>query len=184
MEPLRCAMTGRPLHDTGDGIHDDGEWISWEWINSQMEDDEEPEELHERVRASGGAPRILELTEVFLDLVDDVARYRELTGRYLELWGELGEIYAEIRHGLIRHPKHHAGSDGTIGGVLVEVKTISPEKKNDRVHVKRCGSFEKLIIVRISEDLWFSSKIFDRADLNAGASALMRAHWRNEESTP
>ena len=37
---MRCAMTGRPLKDTSEGIWDDGEWISWDWINSQLADQE------------------------------------------------------------------------------------------------------------------------------------------------
>lgn len=169
----RCSMTDVSIRDSGDGIYDDGEWISWEWINGQLDDDEDPGDLYER----SGPPSVMELTEVFMRLVDIAQEYRELTGRYLEIWGELGEIFAEIRHGLVRHPKHHAGSDGTISGALVEVKTISPEKKTNRVYVKRSGNFEKLLIVRVSEDFWFSSKLFDRSDLREGASPMIKARW-------
>lgn len=30
---MHCAMTGQKLNDPSDGIWDDGEWISWDWIN-------------------------------------------------------------------------------------------------------------------------------------------------------
>ena len=33
-------MTDQPLADTSDGVWDDGEWISWDWINAQLEDQE------------------------------------------------------------------------------------------------------------------------------------------------
>jgi hypothetical protein len=33
-------MTGRPMRDISEGIYDDGEWISWEWINGQIADQE------------------------------------------------------------------------------------------------------------------------------------------------
>jgi len=85
--------------------------------------------------------------------VDCAERHFKNTGRYLQVWGELGEIYAEIKFGLCRHGSHQAGSDGTIAGKLVGVKTISPEKGNDHVLVKRQGDFEQLLIVRINEDL-------------------------------
>ncbi|WP_036165471.1 hypothetical protein [Noviluteimonas dokdonensis] len=170
-------MTDVLINDPSDGIYDDGEWISWEWINSQLNDEQDPEDLCER----RSPPSVLELTRVFLDLVSVAQEYKDLTGRYLEIWGELGELYAEIRHGLVRHPKHFAGSDGTIGVALVEVKTISPEKKKDRVYVKRAGNFEKLLVVRVSEDFLFSSKLFERGDLKEGASPLIKARWTGFE---
>ena len=179
MNQPRCEMTGNLLSDSSDGIYDDGEWISWEWINSQLGEEDDLEDVQEDIAESGRSPGTLELAEVFLEFVDTAARYKELTGRYLEIWGEMGEMYAEIRHGLIRHPKHHAGSDGTISGVRVEVKTISPEKKAKRVFVKRSGDFEKLLIVRVSEDFWFSSKLIDRADLREGESALIKSNWND-----
>lgn len=32
---IRCSMTGLPM-DPGDGIYDDGEWISWHYLNGQI----------------------------------------------------------------------------------------------------------------------------------------------------
>lgn len=29
-------MTGQPLRDYSEAIYDDGEWISWDWINGQL----------------------------------------------------------------------------------------------------------------------------------------------------
>ena len=67
-----------------------------------------------------------------------------------------------------------------VGGALVEVKTISPGKKSARVHVKKSGDFEKLLIIKVSDDLWFSSKLFDRAALKEGASPLIKARWDSD----
>ena len=92
----------------------------------------------------------------------------------MQVWGELGEIYAEIKFGLRRHGTHTAGSDGTINGKLVEVKTISPEKSNDRVIVKSQGDFEQLLIVRIDQDFQFQGKLFDRSELKGAASKFLR----------
>jgi hypothetical protein len=97
----------------------------------------------------------LQQVEIFCDLVDCAARYFELTGRYMQIWGELGELYAEIKHGLFRHVAHTAGSDGMIDDRVVEVKTISPEKGSDRVLVKSQGDFEQLLIVRIDGEFRF-----------------------------
>jgi hypothetical protein len=107
----------------------------------------------------------LEQAEVLEDLVDCAERHFQNTGRYLQVWGELGEIYAEVKFELCRHGTHRAGSDGTIGGKLVEVKTISPEKASDQVVVKSQGDFEQLLVVRIDENFAFTGKLFDREEL-------------------
>lgn len=125
---MRCAMTDQELHDTSDGIWDDGEWISWDWIDQQLYEQERQAEI------PSASPEIL---EIFDRLVDVAMEYKEVTGRYLPLWGELGELYAEIKFGIKRHRPMAQGSDGKIGNDFVEVKTISPEKRAEKVHVKR-----------------------------------------------
>src|SRR5690606_19975779 len=99
---MRCAMTGLPLKDSSEGIWDDGEWISWHWINEQIAD----QELREQYPHA--SPTVARLFE---ELVAVAREYREETGRYLQIWGELGEVYAEIKFGLKRHSPGHRGSD-------------------------------------------------------------------------
>jgi hypothetical protein len=147
--------------------------VSAEWIEAQLED--EPKEAAFRIgrpeafQARDGFPfSTLRQAEIFEELVDCARRHFENTGRYLQIWGELGEIYAEIKFGLRRHGTHHAGSDGTINGKLVEVKTISPEKAGTQVFVKRQGNFEQLLIVRIDAQFHFQAKLLERSEL-AGA---------------
>lgn len=165
------------------------EWevISKEWIDSQLEGEPEEEfysvEPDEPYQSRDGFPfSVLEQTEIFHDLVECAARHFENTGRYLQIWGELGEVYAEIKFGLRRHGTHKKGSDGTIGGKLVEVKTISPEKKNDRVLVKSQGDFEQLLIVRINKDFEFQGKLFDRSELNGNVGKFLRGRLKDDAS--
>ena len=96
--------------------------------------------------------------------------------------GELGEIYAEIKFGLRRHGTHEAGSDGTIDGKLVEVKTISPEKSSDLVFVKSQGDFEQLLIVRIDRDFQFKGKLFDRNELKGTTGKFLRGRLKDDAS--
>ena len=156
------------------------EWkyISGEWIDTPLED-----EPSTPFQSRDGFPfSILEQTEIFEDLVDCAIRHFENTGRYLQVWGELGEIYAEIKFGLRRHGTHEAGSDGTIDGKLVEVKTISPEKASDRVLVKSQGNFEQLLIVRIDRDFQFRGKLIDRSELNGAAGKFLRGRLKDDTS--
>lgn len=176
----RCSMTNAEILP-GDGVWDDGEWISWDWINSQLENeaDEDSYEVETAVFESreGFPCRIVEQTEIFLELVECARRYLENTGRYLQIWGELGEIYAEIKFGLRRHVSLHPGSDGTIAGKLVEVKTISPEKTSDRVRVKASGAFEQLLIVKISPEFSFQAKLLERKELRGANATHHRARF-------
>ena len=94
------------------------------------------------------------------------------------MWGELGEIYADIKFGLRRHGSHQAGSDGTIDGKLVEVKTISPKKVSDQVIVKSQGNLEQLLIVRIDEIFEFAGKLIERDELADGGGRFLKARMQ------
>lgn len=163
------------------------EYIDREWVDSQLkgasEDKSLPGEPGKPFKSRDGFPfSTLEQTEIFYDLVDCATRHFENTGRYLQIWGELGEIYAEIKFGLRRHGAHEAGSDGTIDGKLVEVKTISPEKTSDRVIVKRQGNFEQLLIVRIDEDFKFEGKLIERSELKGASGRFLRGRLKDDTS--
>jgi len=152
-----------------DGIWDDGEWISWDWINQQLSDQE--------LKAEYPNADLI-VVQIFQDLVEIAKEYYESTGRYLQIWGELGELYAEIKYGIERHAPGTAGSDGRMGNDWVEVKTISPEKSKDTVQVKRAGNFNKMLVVRISEKFEFESKLIDRKALGKGKGKFARHTWQ------
>jgi len=163
------------------------EYIDREWIDSQLEDgpDDKPIAVEPSTpfQSRSGFPfSTLKQAEIFYDLIDCATRHFENTGRYLQIWGELGEIYAEIKFGLRRHGTHEAGSDGTIAGKLVEVKTISPEKANDLVLVKRQGDFEQLLIVRIDREFQFQGKLFDRDELKGVSGKFLRGQLKDDTS--
>lgn len=158
--------------------------LSREWVEEELKD-RSPDRAHmlkpqEPFKSRNGYPfSILEQAEIFEDLVSCAERHFRNTGRYLQVWGELGEIYAEVKFGLCRHATHRPGSDGTIGDSLVEVKTISPEKGNDQVMVKSSGDFEKLLVVRIDESFGFTGKLFHRHELAGGGGKLLRVRLRD-----
>lgn len=158
----------------------DEEYVSRQWIEDELKglpaDDVRSLRSAEPFRSRDGYPySMLEQLDIFETLVDCAERHFNNTGRYLQLWGELGEIYAEIKFGLRRHGTHEAGSDGTIAGKLIEVKTISPERSSDWVTVKRQGNFEQLLIVSIDQDFQFTGKLVDRDKLQDGGGKFLRA---------
>jgi hypothetical protein len=161
-------MTGRSYADVHEGIWDDGEFISWDWINGQLYHQELKDEF------PNAEPEIVEL---FHDLISVAQAYKERTGRYLDIFGELGEFFAEIKYGLKRHRLHAAGSDGRIGNDHVEVKTISPLNRKQKTQIKRDGNFNKVLIVFINDQFEFQSRLFDRKFLPKGNGNFARIRW-------
>jgi len=118
-----------------------------------------------------------ELVMIFESLVENANSYHELTGRYLQIWGELGELYAEIKYGIKRHKPHTRGSDGKLGNDFVEIKTISPEKEGGQVQVKRAGNFNKLLVIKISDKFEFEGRFSERKRLSKGEGKYARVSW-------
>jgi len=138
----------------------------WEW---QLLDEKElPEEYPQE------SP---ELAEIFENLVKSAKTYHALTGRYLQIWGELGELYAEIKFSIKRHKPHTRGSDGKIGNDYIEIKTISPEKSGELAQVKRAGNFNKLFVIKITKDFDFEGRFIERKKLSKGDGKLARVSW-------
>lgn len=161
-------------------------YLSRQWVEEELQgqspDPAKSLRPKEPFKSRDGFPlSVLEQAEILEDLVDCAERHFRNTGRYLQVWGELGEIYAEVKFGLCRHGTHRAGSDGTIGGKLVEVKTISPEKASDQVVVKSQGDFEQLLIVRIDENFEFTGKLINRNELTDGGGRFLRTRMQGLE---
>lgn len=155
------------------GIWDDGEWISWDEINSVLYRQELAEEY------PNADPVVV---EIFDDMVASALNYFDHTGRHLDIFGELGELFAEIRYGIRRHKMNAQGSDGKLGDDFVEIKTISPMKKDGLVFVKRSGHFSRLVVVRINDFYEFESKIVDRKALPKGLGKTAKVRWDSIES--
>ncbi len=161
------------------GIWEDGEWISWDFIEDSIEeaDEWELDDCNQSKRQIP-EPSTLQLWELLNELVDTAKNYFEVTGRHLPIFGELGELYGEAKYGIKRHKPNTPGSDGRMGNDFVEIKTISPMKANDTVLVKRAGNFNKLLIVKISEKFEFKSKMLDRKNLRKGSGKYAKALWK------
>lgn len=160
----RCSMTGKPIDGPGDAIWDDGEWISWDYINSQLEGPS----------PQGG------LVEHMIILAKD---YLDETQRHLPIYGQLGELYAARRFEIDLHQDPKAeGSDGCIGRALVEIKTISPLRDTRHVRVKASGNFGYLVIVKIDADFRIDAKLIKRSRLGKPENGFYIVSWEQHPS--
>lgn len=149
---------------------DDGEWVSWDEIEEQIE-------LKEwRARYPNAD---LSIVSVFQNLVETAREYHELTGRHLQVYGDIGELYGVITHGLKLHRNYAQGSDGRIGNDLVEVKTITPFKTNGVVSLNMKRNFSKVLIVRINADFEVAGRLVDRRSLPRVKGDRLLLDWEH-----
>lgn len=151
-----------------EAIWDDGEWTGWDEISRHVY----LQDLKKRFPHAE-----LAVVEVFQDLIESAQCYRELTGRHLDIFGELGELYAEIKFGIKRHRLRAAGSDGRLGNDFIEIKTIGPDSRSKKVRVKRSGNFSKLIVVRIDDGFDFQARTVERKMLRKGVGKWFTVSW-------
>ena len=163
--------------DWVNGIWEDGEWTSWDCIGQHIEDEGGWDSSNNLNKEPETTPSTLQLWELLADLVETAKDYFEVSGRHLPIYGELGELYGEVKYGITRHKPNTPGSDGKMGNDFVEIKTISPFKSNDTVSVKRAGNFNKLLIVKISADFDIKAKMIDRKMLRKGSGKYAKASW-------
>ena len=151
-----------------DGIWDDGEWISWDEISEQLQYKEWGAKYPNANRS---------LIPIFEQLLSVAEAYNQATGSHLQVYGDIGELFAAITLGLKLHRNYTPGSDGRLGDDFVEVKTITPFKANDVVTAKASGNFNKLFVVKINEDFELSYRLISRTNLPAPKGGVYRIAW-------
>lgn len=155
----RRTTPENPSPDSSNSIWDDGEWVSWDYINQHLEGS----------IPDGG------LVE---DLIIIAKSYYDETGRHLSIYGEIGEHYAARRFGIDLHVNCCAqGSDGRLGDVFVEIKTISPLRDSRHVKVKKSGNFGALVIVKIDADFRIDAKMILRKKLSKSLGDYYLVSW-------
>ncbi|MFC7049109.1 DUF6998 domain-containing protein [Emcibacter nanhaiensis] len=151
-----------------DAFWEDGEWVSWDEIHQQIQ--------YKEWRAKWPNAD-LSLVPVFEDLISVAEDYFLATGRHLQVYGDIGELYAAITYGIRLHKNFAQGSDGRLGNDHIEVKTIAPMNTKDQTSVKLSGHFNKLLVVNISEEFEISSRMIDRASLPKTSGNILKIRW-------
>jgi len=149
-------------------IWDDGEWISWDEINQQIQYKEWGAKYPNADRA---------LIPIFEQLLTVAQEYFNKTGRHLHVYGDIGELYGAITYGIKLHSNYAQGSDGRLGNDFVEVKTITPFKNRDEIIVKMAGHFGKLLVVKINEEFEIAHRLIDRGSLPKNNGKRLRVKW-------
>lgn len=120
------------LADHDRAFWDDGEWVSWDEINQQIE--------YKEWRAKYPNADI-SLVPIFESLLSTACSYNAHTGQHLQVYGDIGELYGAITHGIRLNRNYAQGSDGRLGNDLIEIKTITPFKRTDTVEINMARNF-------------------------------------------
>lgn len=149
-------------------IWDDGEWITWDEINSHLE----------LLEFGAAFPHLdVDLVPVFQRLLAAAEEYNRLTGSHLQVYGDLGELYGAITHGIKLHRNYAQGSDGRLGDDFVEVKTITPFKSTETVTLNLKRHFSKVLIVKINADFEVEGRLIDRKGLPKVKGDRITLNW-------
>ena len=149
-------------------IWDDGEWVGWHEIEQQIRYKEWGAKYPNADRS------LIPVFEALLSVAED---YHLATGSHLQVYGDIGELFASITYGVQLHRNYAEGSDGKLGNDFVEVKTITPFKKSDFVEVKTSGNFNKLLVVKVNKDFELSCRMIDREKLLPAKGGKYRINW-------
>lgn len=153
---------------------DDGEWVTWSEIDEHIR--------HKEWRARY-PDADLSVVSIFEALISAAQDYHELTGRHLQVYGDIGELFGVITHGLRLHRNYAQGSDGRIGNDLVEVKTITPFKGSACVTLNLARNFSKILVVRINRDFEVAGRLVARRDLPKVKGERLRLDWEDLDSS-
>ncbi|MDX8350051.1 hypothetical protein SLH49_18835 [Cognatiyoonia sp. IB215446] len=103
--------------------------------------------------------------KAFQGLLRTVREFEAATSRHLQIYGDIGELYGAIAHGIVLHRRNAEGSDGRLGDNFVEIKTISPFKNWKAVTVRMDRHFNRLLAVRVMGDFSVQGAMVSRSDL-------------------
>lgn len=174
----------------GDGIYlGGGEWLSWDDFGDL--DPDEPQAmlpvLEWQADLQQHYPRAeMSVVRQFVRLTRAAQEYHQTTGRHLNIYGALGELYGAMVWGIRLHRKPDAqGSDGRLDNDWIEIKTIGPRSTTDRVTVKLSGNFSKLLMVKIAlpghtdqgDNFRMTGRLVDRKALTSAKSGKAGIAW-------
>jgi hypothetical protein len=151
-------------------VWDDGEWISWASINSHLE----------RLELQARFPNAdVSLVPIYEELLETAQHFHIATGKHLNIYGDIGELFGAITYGIELHRNYAKGSDGRLGDDFVEVKTITPFKNKNYASVRLDRHFSKLLVVKIDEFHEVSGLLVDRKRLPNARGKHLRLSWND-----
>lgn len=161
---------------------DDRFWIDGEWIAPYDEGtfSSEAERLEYEAQLKSDYPLAADvnLVHYYHELLELAEGYYRDTGRHLNVYGDIGELYGAIEYGIRLKKIYAQGADGLLGNDHVEIKTITPLSGTDRKELRRSGNWSKILLVKIDKIFDVRGYMLDRKDF-PGKGQKVRIKWDN-----
>ncbi len=110
-------------------------------------------------------------------LLQTASSFNVATKRHHQIYGDIGELYGAIVHGIALHRFNAQGSDGRFGDDFVEIKTISPFKKRKLVNLRMDRHFSKILVVQVMQDFSVQGMMVSRSVLPKPDLPKMILEW-------
>jgi hypothetical protein len=161
------------LLDNGNAISDESEFISWS---------ESSRQFYRQEKCAKYPKADMVLVEVFEEMLSSAKQYFVQTGKHLQIYGALGELYGAIHYGISLHKNFAKGSDGRVGNNFVEIKTIGPLSVSEETTFKWARHFNQVVIVRICKDFIISSVLIARKSLPSRGTNKICLNWQEAQN--
>lgn len=175
-------MNTRPQAPSEDAVWTDGKWLPL----IDPRDTQEP--LNPLVNFDHPAPSVTfdaaRRTALYDSLLTTAERHHKLTGRHLNVFGDIAELYATIAHNIRFGRNDEAGREGRLGDDHYTVKCISPNNTSDTVNLDMSGNFSHVVVVKITADFRVSGRVIARKDLPGSSDQLRKLRWSALPETP
>ncbi|MBV1866953.1 MAG: hypothetical protein KUG69_03460 [Marinosulfonomonas sp.] len=159
----------------------DGDWLSWDDFGDDDDQDSDHSHLAKLEREAElrwQYPNAdISLIPFFQNLLGLAEDYYDQTKKHLHVYGDIGELFGAIRYGIKLHRNYAQGSDGRLGDDFVEIKTITPFKKHDKVEVRLDRHFSKILVVKIDNKFRVSGRLVDRKVLGNANGKKRSIRW-------
>lgn len=148
-----------------DAIHwDSGDWINWHRSSEGLDD--------RPCSAAAEADPLARLTALNVSLLRAAKTYYTLTGKHLDVYQTIAEVYAAIHFDL------PIGTTGQQDG-KIKLLHLPPHGPHNSVDVDLSDAFDLLIVVRIKDNFTLEARTTRRQSLPEAHKGVYKLGWRS-----
>jgi hypothetical protein len=166
-----------PLHPQApseDAVWEDGKWLPLIDVHDNDQDSplinlDHPAPVVPQTHAKRAA--------VFEALLLNAQKHLKLTGRHLDIYPDIAELYATLAHGFTFARSDTPGAEGRLGDDHYTVKVIAPTNTTETVTLNMADNFSHLLVVRITPGFHVTSRMVARKDLPGTSDQMRKIRW-------
>lgn len=175
-------MTLRPQAPSEDAVWEDGQWLP-------LLDARDIAQRHCPLvnldhPTPDAPPNDTKRAAVYDALMLNARRHLKLTGRHLQIYPDIAELYAALKFGIKFARSEEPGAEGRLGKDHYTVKVIAPNNTTDTVTVKMSENFSHLAVVKITANFRVSARVIARKDMPGTSDQMRKIRWSALPASP